>query len=759
MKDELMEYFGVFQRLVCPVPVQTTKKEIEAFLSDARKNSQLYPTTLALLFGFIALGAQHSVWDKSGGRWNADAIEIETQKGNVYIAAAMQALRLMLDSFALFGTTIRLAHSIGLHRHPKYLNPAPTNEKDCVIRQKIWWHMLHLDEQMSMTLGRPLGISGIGDNPWPTELTTDPVSLRFGEFVNHFTILARQIMSSNRLTNARIDEYTDILRRLLDTIPETLQFRDTWMLPETTLPDLYAVATVYFSNAHTYIILLNQQKTEKHATSATISTGKDNVLPFQAVHHASSLDFSHETYSTQAAPRGRTLVLASSEALISAFLFFHYRDPAALIDWATAQQAFNGCMILLLDALECRTVTTGAFKAEQAFVVFKNLYENSVHELAGLAVEKLSLCLQELHRLVTLPSDVQSRGQRHTAMQGPQHNEATRASVVTDTVMGQTGMFLLEDMSQQTAANEVFSPMAWNNPDIATQAEEHRHAGLHRGGTYKKVATSPKDHVANARYTDGMQGLRRSNTLRSASTRYATLSEDDHMQPHGYTAPTSPADFSALHDHQLKNTIDHRGWQKSRGDESSRPLHLYTHFQKLAASGDPQQDMVWHHDWSYDVSGEIQERRSQSSAWPQRHNSCPAVPPVSAHPPILRPAFSSPDDIDRPTMERRSLNTPITSAEHTPFNVSESFSRVVETNPRAPFTPHRAAPLQMSSIAEATPGFSPTVLGGFYGQQGQIRSQVVTYPSTIAASSSLTPMTENMNMNDWNRYAGSEGLD
>jgi len=279
------------------------------------------------------------------------------------------------------------------------------------------------------------------------------------------------------------------------------------------------------------------------------------------------------------------------------------------------------------------------------------------------------------------------------------------------------------------------------------------------GVTYEKEATSAKDNIANARYTDGMQGLRRSTTLRSASTRYATLSEDDHMQPHGYTAPTSPADFSMLRDHQLKNTIDHRGWQTSRGDESSRPLHLYTQFQKVATPGGPQNDMIWHHEWSRDVLGGIQECRPQSSAWPQRHNSCPAVPPVSAHPPILRPAFSSPDDIDRPTMAQRSLNTPITSAEHTPFNISESFSRVVETNPRTPFTPHRAAPLQMSSIAEATPSFSPTVLGGFYGEQGQIRSQVVIYPSTIAASSSLTPMTENMNMNDWNRYAGSEGLD
>lgn len=440
-------------------------------------------------------------------------------------------------------------------------------------------------------------------------------------------------------------------------------------------------------------------------------------------------------------------------------MFFHYRDPAALIDWAIAQKAFDGCMILLLDALECRTVTTGAFKAEQAFVVFKDLYENSVHELAGLAVEKLSFCLQELHRLVTRPSDVQSREHRHTVVQGARHVEATRAPAVTDAVTGHTGMFLLEDLSQQTVANEVLSSMAWKKPNITTQTEEHRHTEIHRGGTYKKQATATDNYVDNTRFTDVMQGLRRSNTLRSAFTRYATPSEDDHMQPHGYTAPTSPADFSMLHNHQLKNTMDHRGWQTPRGDESTSPLHLDTQFQKVATSEDPQHDMVRHHEWSHDVSGGIQERRPQFSAWPQRHNSCPAVPPVSAHPPIPRPVLSSPGDIDRPIMVRRARNTPITSVEHTSFNTSQSFSRVAETNPSTPFTPQRAAPLQMSSIAEITPGFSSTALGGFHGEEGQITSQVLMYPSITAASSSLTPTTENMNMNDWSRYLGNERLD
>ena len=255
----LWHYFSDSSRLAHSIQ-SGTKVEDDGMLTPSKSRLRRVTSTVGVC---EAIGVQANALGPVAAAMQALRLSSFTHKPSL---SAIQTLLMigsyltnngrMLDSFALFGTTIRLAHSIGLHRHPKYLNPAPTNEKDCVIRQKVWWHMLHLDEQMSMTLGRPLGISGIGDNPWPTELTTDPVSLRFGEFVNHFTILARQIMSSNRLTNARIDEYTDILRRLLDTIPETLQFRDTWMLPETTLPDLYAVATGTSQQSFACILVL-----------------------------------------------------------------------------------------------------------------------------------------------------------------------------------------------------------------------------------------------------------------------------------------------------------------------------------------------------------------------------------------------------------------------------------------------------------------------------------------------------------------------
>lgn len=142
-----------------------------------------------------------------------------------------------LDAWTLFGLTIRLAHSMGLHRNPKFIDPVPPL-RECMIRRTLWWWMLHTDQQYSVTLGRPLGISGIGDCPAPEPLTTNPTVLRLSEFVNRFTIVARQILGSDGMMSVgRIDEFTDKLLGLWDTMPETLQFNESWTRPETALPE------------------------------------------------------------------------------------------------------------------------------------------------------------------------------------------------------------------------------------------------------------------------------------------------------------------------------------------------------------------------------------------------------------------------------------------------------------------------------------------------------------------------------------------
>lgn len=94
-----------------------------------------------------------------------------------------------------------------------------------------------MDQQYSMTLGRPLSISGIGDCPPPEPLRIASTSARLAGLVNRFTVLTRQILSSDDLTNAKIDGFTDGLEALWDLMPEMLQFNQSWLNPAREIPE------------------------------------------------------------------------------------------------------------------------------------------------------------------------------------------------------------------------------------------------------------------------------------------------------------------------------------------------------------------------------------------------------------------------------------------------------------------------------------------------------------------------------------------
>ncbi|PVH93108.1 hypothetical protein DM02DRAFT_634836 [Periconia macrospinosa] len=581
-RDELFEDLESFEKRVhiCAfpyVPVEITKSEVERFLADPMKNAQMCPDMLALLFAVLALGSQHSAWDKSGGKWQADMTHQTLRKGDVYIAAAMQALRVasfmhkptllgiqtlimmspfltnsgrFLDAWTLFGTTIRLAHSMGLHRHPKYLDPSPPTQRECFIRQTLWWWMLHMDQECSMTLGRPLGISGIGDCPPPHELTTDPRMLRFGEFVNHFTVLTRQILSSDCLTNAKIDEFTDLLKGLLDTMPEMLQFDASWLDETTDIPEwpLGTMAALFYCKTHTYLILLNRQRIEKHSSPRKMSSyfGPTGSSPTPS----------------QPSLRGRDLVLSSSSDLLTAFLFFHVRVPAALISWTAGQQAFNACMILLLDAMETGDLTHIG-QVERAYVVFIQLQNNGVHELAALAVERVSWGLAQLGRLKDQKnySNDQSfempglrragsgtaGGTREMDIQGTTTGESeaniVREKSLRDTVMGNTGMLLLEDPGLQSFIPEAFQPLAWN---VEKEEWKKRLDSFVLNEKKGKAVKKQGERGGFGRSSEQSQGA--TTSPGSAPPRFATFDpapareqqEHQTLQPQGPTFSTPP---------------------------------------------------------------------------------------------------------------------------------------------------------------------------------------------------------------------------
>ena len=264
-------------------------------------------------------------------------------------------------------------------------------------------------------------------------------------------------------------------------------------------------------------------------------------------------------------------------------MFFYHREPAALIDWTLGQQAFNCCMILLFDAIEVRRVTTGAMKAEHAFVVFKELENNNVHKLASLAVGRISWGLTELHKIVTQPSLSGTGAQgRHTELQGPSGNEATYGTDPPDMIMGNTGMLLLEDPGLQAFVPETFTPFTWTKSGSQRgplrQQDDRFPSGIDSVNEMKSEMSS--DDFYSLRTPDDLQIGRKSMSRSTAPTDYATLLGDN-AQPHSHTQPkprsglTSPNHtFSKL---AREEHHERKSKQRQHQVESAHTLQMRSH--------------------------------------------------------------------------------------------------------------------------------------------------------------------------------------
>ncbi|KAI4725437.1 hypothetical protein E4T49_06788 [Aureobasidium sp. EXF-10728] len=495
-RDQLYHYLDVFSQkargFAFPyVPEDLSQKEVERFLEKAEENAEKVPDLLALIFAALALGVQ---LDTFGSRKDAESgvTQTSSRKGEIFSVAAMQALRLasftsrptlrgikalimlapyltnsgrFLDAWSLSGLTIRLAHSIGLHRNPRYLDPAPSL-RESTVRRNLWWWLLHMDQEYSMTLGRPLGISGIGDCPPPDPLTTDPVALRLNEFFDQLTIHGRQILSSNQLTDSKIDMYTDRLIALWDTMPDSLQFNRSWIEEETAIPEwpMETRAAISYCSIHNYIILLNRQRIENNRNSPNGRPRSPRFPHLGGVPEFPLQPTSHSPSPAPMVPRGRPLVIESCLALLDAFQFFYKRVPSALVDWTIGQQAFNACMILLLGGIDCESIEHIG-RVEKAYTIFVEMDKAEMHQLTGLAMSRITDGL----KLLRQQSETRKRSMNEHAispMSLPQSHEGVAENpfdlsmgqrlrsrdFLHESVMGATGMFLLEDPGLQTSA-------------------------------------------------------------------------------------------------------------------------------------------------------------------------------------------------------------------------------------------------------------------------------------------------------------------
>ncbi|OAL45787.1 hypothetical protein IQ07DRAFT_603723 [Pyrenochaeta sp. DS3sAY3a] len=778
---EIHQYLDSFERRVNifsfpHMPLEITRSEIERFLSERQKNSEMHPDMLALLFAAIAVGGQYSIWDKSGEQCVQGAMDAKMRNCDVFIAASMQALRLasfmhkpslrsiqtlimlgpyltnsgrFLDAWTLFGITIRLAQSIGLHRHPKYLNPAPASPVDVSVRQALWWWMLHMDEQYSMTLGRPLGISGIGDCPWPQPLTTDPAMLRFGRLVNEFTVLARQILGNKPFTDAKIDDFTDSLKSLLDTMPESLQFHESWGHAGTEIPEwpLSAMATIYHCKTHTYIVLLNQQRVEEYVANQQTPGAKQSPSSLRDADRT-PLPFPSTPTSIRTSIRGRDLVLSSSISILDAFLFVYYRIPEALIDWTISQQAFNSCMIILLDAIEKKRFSGGTMKSEKAFAVFNELQRNGVHKLATLAVQRIGSSIQELRR-VAQPSALESRlpepSPKAPNMEG-RENEFIRGSHPVDTAMGNTGLFLLEDPGLQGSFDKEWTPITCKRPSVSGSVEvkweyddpnrsvvtlDHDNLNfqpkvpMDRGrrptvGLVPMQNMIPMGRPQLRRYTS--QGSSDMSTISDPNIAPLTTMTPPQQQIAG-GHQLGPTQLTRSNSHEMTSIVAKRPWphEVPKGATFKSPPRKQ---RCLASSGSNQAQFMQY-----------------------RHNSCPTLPKnLSEHSRLYTnyPTQHQMDSVAMPPFPASSISRP--QQEINQFEDSPQFDEFYSLQASVA----EQSPTARSNISESVAGFSLTsggsqsitdMLAGTSSQQlQQQRQDQYTFPASPSQDPSSTMM-------------------
>ncbi|KAI4100982.1 MAG: hypothetical protein LQ339_005303 [Xanthoria mediterranea] len=487
--QETLFYINTFQHRAqsCSfphLPDQCTGSEVQSFLSNVKENSEQHPDMLALIFATLAQGAQNGAYDKLGGTWHGQVMESQCRMGDAFIAASMQCLRLasfcnrpklltvktlvmlgpyltnsgrFLDAWALFGTTIRLAQSIGresnlptgpkilltivvsVHRDPDRLNP-PVPVKEAAARRGLWWWIMYMDQQYSITLGRPLGISSMGDCPPPEPLVQDALIQSHSNYISQFTILTRQILSAGYLNANQIDDFTEQLLALKRTLPNMIQFDETWLNADKPVPSwpLDMQAASLHAKTHTYILLLNRQR--------TTGEGDSQPGPTTTVHRNS---------------RGRHRVLQSCRAVLHAFDFFHTRVPAGLVCWTTGQQAFNAAMLLVYAMLETNE-PSDLEAVQRAYTAFLDMQRLGIHRLAGAAVDRLGNLLKEV------PS----------------------AETPRESIMGQSGMLLLEDPGLQGFLDGGFSPLTFHPDDNSLPVDRPR---KQRRTTTSKKEPEPGD--------------------------------------------------------------------------------------------------------------------------------------------------------------------------------------------------------------------------------------------------------------------------
>jgi hypothetical protein len=326
-----------------------------------------------------------------------------------------------------------------------------------------------------------------------------------------------------------------------------------------------------------------------------------------------------------------------------------------------------------------------------------------------------------------------------------------------DTVMNATGMLLLEDAGWQGYVPEAFAPISWDLGDDETLAHQRKYErnstyGEPRNSTGNSQAIVPEDNPDEYRSVDVMQGMQRSTTMRSAPTSFAIRKMDD-PQPQGVTAPTPGKSLTGPRSEQQQQQHQNRT-TSIRGPQSRDRWPNFQHAQLR------EDQTAWEHQMTPAPStapilhtGRVQDL-GQGLMMQMRHNSCPSIPHAA-------------------TASRAAHSSSIAASVQPPAAKRHPRPRPSVISDEASIQNFTSSSASHESSWAATPAGRPTAfqmpdpsLGLAHGGQdesgiihGLDHGVATSYPMHFsqAAPMSMATTAEQLSVEDWRRWLGSNG--
>ena len=137
----------------------------------------------------------------------------------------------------------------------------------------------------------------------------------------------RQALSSNHLSDDKVDQLTDDLLQIHTNLPELLRFNEkTWLKEEFVSPKwpLSMLAVLHASKVHNFVTILNRRKKGRGRRK-----------------YVSHLE--GEVYVT-----GHERVLMSARVILGCQALIHNRLREGMLCWTQNQQSFNAAVLLPL---------------------------------------------------------------------------------------------------------------------------------------------------------------------------------------------------------------------------------------------------------------------------------------------------------------------------------------------------------------------------------------------------------------------------